>query len=270
MKIEVLTKDSGRLLVNAKYEELLASNALSSAETLWNLPSENVKKILKERGTSRAFLKDPISGGHLEVYIKRYSPLPLKEYFKSFFSFKPLFRDCAFHEWEAGLAFMAADILSPEPIAVGKASKGTFIILAGVQNYLRASELFAEFAEMRDSKPKGCLIGRIAGIAGKMHSMSFAHQDLYLLHFFVKTETDEIFIIDLQRAIMGDAFSRRWRIKDLAQLHFSSAELLTRTDMLRFWKKYCGICGDKFYRDKALISAILAKSAKIRKRNSKG
>jgi hypothetical protein len=34
---------------------------------------------------------------------------------------------------------------------------------------------------------------------------------------------------------------RRWQVKDLAQLHFSSARYMTRQDIWRFWKIYNSI-----------------------------
>jgi hypothetical protein len=55
-----------------------------------------------------------------------------------------------------------------------------------------------------------------------MHAAGLAHQDFYLVHFFVKpTEDDALYLIDLQRVIIQKPLPTRWIIKDLAQMLFS-------------------------------------------------
>ncbi|MEM4247852.1 MAG: lipopolysaccharide kinase InaA family protein [Candidatus Nanoarchaeia archaeon] len=253
------------MFVNQDYADILRYNGIEKADDLWNIKSESVKSKLKERGTSRAFLKLPGTAENLEIYIKRYTALPVKEYFKSAFSFKPIFISGAMHEWEATLSLIETGILTAEPIAAAKSSKGTCIVLRGIQNYIRASELLARFANEKNFKSKRHLIAQIAEIAGKMHSANFAHQDFYLLHFFVQWEDKKIYIIDLQRVIMQKKLSLRWRVKDLAQLNFSSKGLVRRTDKLRFWKRYCEICGLN-PKDISLIKTIFKKSAGYEKK----
>jgi len=91
-----------------------------------------------------------------------------------------------------------------------------------------------------------------------------AHQDFYLVHMFVKeNEGDKVYLIDLQRTVFPEDFSERWRIKDLGQLLYSARKLVSDTDILYFWKTYCGIAGKKLYDDKSLIRKILAKTASI-------
>lgn len=265
MYIKVVEKDNGKMFVNENYAEILFHNGIEKADDLWNIKSESVKSKLKERGTSRAFLNLPGSEENLEVYIKRYTALPLKEYFKAALSFKPIFTGGALHEWKGILSFIEKGIPTAEPIAAARSSRGTCIVLRGIQNYVRASELLAKFASEKNFTSARYLIGQIAEIAGKIHSANFAHQDLYLLHFFVQWQDKKVYIIDLQRVIMQKKLSRRWRVKDLAQLNFSSKGLVSRTNKLRFWKKYCEICGLN-PRDISLLKTIHKKSASYEKK----
>ncbi len=265
MEIDQTCEDGGKMLVNAKFADILRFNGITTAEKLLNIDSEGVKTKLKERGTFRTFLKMPDGSSPLEAYIKRYTHLPLKEYFKSILCFKPIFPDGAIHEWKAIVEFHGKRIPTAEPIAAARTSKGTCILCLGITDYTRASELFANFAE-HDFSTKKRMIYEIASIAGKMHLANFAHQDFYLVHLFVSNRDGKIYLIDLQRTIMQDKLSVRWRIKDLAQLHFSAEKYLTRRDILRFWKKYSDTCGKAFYRNGKLMKSILAKSARIAKR----
>lgn len=269
MEIKVECWDDSRLLVNSKFSGLLRGNGIVTAKSLWNIPGEPVKKKLKERGTERVFLKSSDGSEQVEAYIKRYLPLPVSEYFKSIISVKPLFPDGAFHEWEACLAFQNINLSCPEPIAVAKVGGKSCLLILGIKDYVRASELFAKFAS-GDRERKRRLISKIAEFAGRMHSANFAHQDFYLVHFFVREkDNDGIYLIDLQRVIMREKLSSRWVVKDLAQLIFSARPFVSKTDILFFWKTYTKIFGaELLYENKSFIKTVFAKAAKIESRNT--
>jgi hypothetical protein len=95
-----------------------------------------------------------------------------------------------------------------------------------------------------------------------MHFAKFAHQDFYLVHLFVKDDL-EVWPIDLQRIIFESQFKRRWRVKDLGQLLYSSLEYTSITDKMYFWKKYTEIAGIEFYKDKSIIKSIMNKAKRI-------
>jgi len=189
MNIEVCKLDGGKLLVNTKYLEVLRFNGLDTADSICGMESEPVKRKLKERGTERAFLKSPGQPEDLEVYIKRYSAIPIKDYLKSALNLKPVFSDGAFHEWDAILAFHLRGLNTMEPIAAARCREGTCLVTKGIRNYRRASELFPAFSA-GDLQGKRRLIADIADLAGRMHSANFAHQDFYLVHMFVTPDED--------------------------------------------------------------------------------
>jgi heptose I phosphotransferase len=246
----------------------VCSSDLDSAEKLWNLDGEAVKKILKQRGTDRVFLKTP-DGGLVETYIKRYSRIPAKEIIKQAFSGKFHTFD-AVHEWNALRAFHRAELNTMVPVAVAAPGGGRSCNLTlGIDGYVKAEQLFKDFTPA-DGPRKKALIGKIAELAGKMHAAGFAHQDFYLVHMFVKeNEDDNIYLIDLQRLIMQKKLHRRWRVKDLAQLFFAARPYVSETDIRRFWLIYCSCAGEQFLRDRALIKAVSAKAARITARDAR-
>lgn len=261
MDIQIEEINNGSLLINKVFSDILRENNIDSAEALWALQGESVKKILKERGTERVFLKTP--DGQLEAYIKRYLPLPCKEHFKGMISFKPVFASGALHEWESIIAFHRADISTMLPIAVGCLDDGRSInITLAITDYRRASDILAENPN-RETRIK--LIENIAKLAGKMHAARFAHQDFYLVHLFVK-EYLQVLPIDLQRIIMGRLFKKRWQVKDLGQLLFSAYDFTSQTDALRFWKVYTDIVDPDLYRNKRFIKSVVGKAGRIRSR----
>jgi len=266
LNIEVIKSGNGELLFNAEFSRLLHENNIESFSDLWDIAGEPVKKKLAIRGTERVYLKS--GSTRTEAYIKRYLPLPAKEYFKAITSFRPFFPDGAMHEWEAIISFHQAGIPTMKPIAAGMDKQGRSVLLTlGIQNYTRASKLLKEWLNNDEkNSDRRRLIVNIAELAGKMHAAKFAHQDFYLVHLFV-LENFDVMPIDLQRVIMGRQFGRRWRIKDLGQLLYSAWDLTTLKEKIIFWQKYTDIAGKEIYKDKRLIRAVVRKAEHIRNRS---
>lgn len=267
--------DGGNLMINDGFADLLAANGISSAKILWDFSSENVKNVVKERGTARCFLKDS-SGHNIECYIKRYSPIPLREKLKNILSLKPYNFD-AIHEWNSLGRFLELGLNTMVPMAAARLDDGRSCNLTlGITDYVRASELFAGFSKGEEER-RMRLVGKIAQMVGKMHAAGMAHQDLYLVHFFIKPEEgDNVFLIDLQRMISQPKLAKRWQVKDLGQLLFSAEKHITPADLRFFWEIYTEQTGIE-PNDITLQKAIRAKAARIhrhdenrRKRNSKG
>jgi heptose I phosphotransferase len=89
------------------------------------------------------------------------------------------------------------------------------------------------------------LTRRLADITHRLHSAQLYHCDLYLCHFFIRDSSQsdhplDVVLIDFMR--LKHSMLQRWRVKDLAQLLFSSdLPGITRTDRLRFFKQYLGL-----------------------------
>lgn len=238
MEIQLSATSTRSFRVNAGFEILLRHNGITSARALYELESQTVKKVLKERGTSRVFLKDPAGGPDIECYIKRYLKPSLKDRMKCALSLKPVFSSGALHEWDALCAFHRTGLKTMVPVAAGFFENKTCNLTLGITDYVRASELFRGELQS-DPERRRRLIVKIAEYAAHMHQAGLAHQDFYLVHLFVKPlENDEVYLIDLQRTLMQQPLARRWAVKDLAQILFALTPFATETEMELFRKTY--------------------------------
>ena len=88
------------------------------------------------------------------------------------------------------------------------------------------------------------LVHSVADMARRLHGAGVNHRDFYICHIWANTEAlsrgeVELAIIDLHRAQIRPRVPRRWILRDLAALMFSTAHLgLSRNDYLRFLKRY--------------------------------
>jgi heptose I phosphotransferase len=89
---------------------------------------------------------------------------------------------------------------------------------------------------------KRALISKVAQMARTMHQNGMNHRDFYICHFLLCLQSLpnlKLYLIDLHRAQLRKKVPKRWLIKDLAGLYFSSKAIgLTQTDLLRFLKHY--------------------------------
>ncbi|MCB1691662.1 MAG: lipopolysaccharide core heptose(I) kinase RfaP [Pseudomonadales bacterium] len=89
---------------------------------------------------------------------------------------------------------------------------------------------------------KRALIAKVAWICKTMHRSGLNHRDLYICHFHLDLSSMSplrLYVIDLHRAQLRDKTPRRWIVKDLGELLFSTAEAgLTKRDLLRFVRAY--------------------------------
>jgi UDP-glucose:(heptosyl)LPS alpha-1,3-glucosyltransferase len=99
-----------------------------------------------------------------------------------------------------------------------------------------------------DVRFKRWLIQRLAETARRLHNSGANHRDFYLCHFLLQPgyengqlagSASQLFVIDLHRMQLRRHTPKRWKIKDVAGLHYSSMDLgLTQRDRLRFMKIY--------------------------------
>ncbi|MGH8670976.1 MAG: lipopolysaccharide core heptose(I) kinase RfaP [Burkholderiales bacterium] len=108
--------------------------------------------------------------------------------------------------------------------------------------------------DWRDAAPspaeKRTLIRKVASIARRLHENGVNHRDFYLCHLRLHPISDanactdiepRVYVMDLHRAQLRRHTPRRWKIKDLAGLYFSSMDIgLTQRDLLRFMRIYRG------------------------------
>ncbi len=115
-------------------------------------------------------------------------------------------------------------------------------------------------------------IRQLAELIGRFHKSGFCHRDLYLSHIFIGFRNDGepvFYLIDLARCFKPYLRKRRWVIKDLSALNYSSpARIISNTDRMRFLRAYLDVPKiDK--KNKKLIYDIIKKTKRIERHNRK-
>jgi heptose I phosphotransferase len=147
----------------------------------------------------------------------------------------------------------------PVPLVVGygengggPAHKRSFILMEEVAPTISLEDLAKIWIKSPPSAAfKRKIILEVARIARILHQHGMNHRDFYLCHFLLDTSdrpglidkggTVKLYLIDLHRAQIRRLTPRRWAIKDLSGLYFSSKDAgLTQHDVFRFMKAYAG------------------------------
>jgi heptose I phosphotransferase len=127
----------------------------------------------------------------------------------------------------------------------------SFLITEELENTISLEHFSREWkAYPPDVHLKWALIRNIASISRRLHEHGINHRDFYICHFLIDLRAADkkngyegmhLYLIDLHRVQMRKHTPRRWIIKDIAGLFFSSLDIgLTRRDLYRFIKTYSG------------------------------
>lgn len=196
-------------------------------------------------------LTQRISLGNQTYFIKQYTGVGWKEIIKNLCQLKwPIIS--AKNEWLAIQACQHIGIPVPTIFAYGikgwnPASYQSFIIMEALAPTESMEEMTVSWHN--ESPPsfvlKRNLIKKVADIARSLHTHGMNHRDFYLCHFLMKqpfTIHSPLYLIDLHRAQRRVKTPKRWMIKDLAGLYFSSKDIgLTNKDLYYFMKEYVGL-----------------------------
>jgi heptose I phosphotransferase len=122
---------------------------------------------------------------------------------------------------------------------------------------------------------KRTLVVELARLVRELHGQSRFHRDLYLCHFYIPADDTKriahwrgrVHLIDLHRLAHRPRTWRLWRIKDLAQLLYSSDAIgVSEWDRFRFWRAYLGV---NWKSHRWLRFCILFKCRRYQKHNQK-
>ena len=124
----------------------------------------------------------------------------------------------------------------------------SFLITEELENTISLEEFCSDWKNNPpDFRLKTALIRKVAGIAGILHRNGVNHRDFYICHFLLDLKSNpssfpfNLYLIDLHRVQIRKHTPRRWIIKDLSGLFFSSMDIgLTKRDLFRFMKVYSG------------------------------
>jgi UDP-glucose:(heptosyl)LPS alpha-1,3-glucosyltransferase len=169
-------------------------------------------------------------------------------------------------EWNSIVALHRRGLPVVTPVAAGqrktRSVKESFVMTLALDDYLPLDRYLATRFQpplgAEQLKRKRSLIKKVAAITRQIHWAGFNHRDFYLNHLFVRPSDEDLKIIDLQRMDHRDHWRRRWRIKDLAALHYSSLPLPVSTqDRLRFYAVYSTPAENRRLRQRWLRSVLL-------------
>lgn len=131
------------------------------------------------------------------------------------------------------------------------ARRQSFIITDELQDTLSLEDYCRSWVRQSPSfQLKKALIEKLAEISRTLHLNGVNHRDFYICHFLLQVnslkepvdpENPVLYLIDLHRVQIRRRTPKRWVVKDLAALLFSSLDLeLTSRDYLRFVRAYRG------------------------------
>ncbi len=268
MKIDVIERNG--VLVNKDFLSFLDHYSLTTFDDFMNLKGTIAKNVVRERSTQRVDL------GQRTIYVKKHTFAGIRETLENLLRFR--LPPGALDEWRAILAFQAKGIPTMVPISAGRRSflwwleKESFLVTADLGHasrldfYLQERFTFPCRGELLARKRR--ILARLADLTRRMHNSGLNHRDYYLCHIFVDKE-EELYVIDLHRVDIRKKVGRRWLVKDLAALLFSSLEVpVTRGERLAFYKRYMRI--NKLSPvDKDLIRRVVRKCARIARHTEK-
>ena len=124
-----------------------------------------------------------------------------------------------------------------------------------------------------DPVVKWALIDKSAHVASTMHDAGINHRDFYICHLMLQAPgalTREslnfnLYLMDLHRAQQRAGVPRRWMVRDLAALLYSTYDIgLSRRDRMRFLKAYFDMpLRDVLRRHASLLAAVQARADKL-------
>lgn len=263
-----------RFDLDAQDRALLAAAGLDSLTAL--LAVQDGADLLSKPSLAPWRQRLRLSAGGQTYFLKRYRRPPLLEQLRQRLRSFPA---TAAVEWHWLRQLRELGINAPRPAAMGYRRRGwleTHSILLVAQVPGQSLEKWLsnpDHLPRLEHRPfKQQLACALADLVRTLHRAGLFHRDLYLAHLFLEEPSPgqvRLWLIDLQRMIQPPLRRRRWIVKDLASLNYSTpARAASTADRLRWFKRYRGI--DRLRaEDRRLIRAIVAKTRRIARHSAK-
>jgi hypothetical protein len=238
----------GDLVMAEGYEALLGANGLDSLDALFAHSSgERLDKpgLDPWRERLRLTLRDGERGQ--TFFLKRFLHPP-RDARRAVQRSGSGARSLAGNEWAWIQRLTADGVPCVEAVAYGEeVRKGREVRSAGLTAEAAGRSLekwVREWGEA-DRPIVRRLVPATASLISRLHGRGYIHRDLYLSHLFYDPSQPvdrSLRLIDLQRVIRPRWRFRRWMVKDIASLNFSTPPgLVSRSDRLRWLRRYLDI-----------------------------
>ena len=269
----------GRLWVHGDYVPVLRAAGLDSLDALMAAPSE---KRMDKPSLARWRQRVMLTAGGQTLFIKRYVRPPLLEQLRQRLGGVAA---TAQAEWRWLGRVAALGIAVPAPVAFGMRRRAIIEQQSLVVTAKLAGEALEQWVprqvndRLRNRAFKRRLIAATAALVARLHGAGYFHRDLYLAHIFIDdsgvdaaggdTGGPMLALMDLQRMIQPRLRRRRWMVKDLASLNYSTPPpAMSNADRLRWLKQYLG-APRLSSKDKRLARAVAAKTRRIARHSGK-
>lgn len=207
-------------------------------------------------------------------YLKHHRGVGWAEVFKSWSSLRAPVTS-ARNEWEAMNLLKQLNLLTLDPVAYGNrglnpARQESFLITRELTGTESLEDLVKDWTNQRPAFSfRRALIDAVAEITRTIHQNGINHRDLYLCHFLLAQDSaprePRVYLVDLHRAQLRKRVPRRWLVKDLASIYFSSLDIgLDRKDVLRFLRRYFdGSLREVLNRERDLLMAVQRRALQL-------
>ena len=265
--------------IDAEYRQAFIDAGLGNIEDVFEFTGG--KQLIKSNiGSFRTRIQFDIPGMDGCFFMKRYTNPPISKQVKNWLSHGK-HASMAHFDHSAADELSKAGINTPKTIAFGEQWNGffekkSFCITEQIPN-AEALERQLPDCFKNDSPDKSTpessirseklnkrrqFICDLAEFVRKFHDTGFRHRDLYLSHIFYD-DRRMFHLIDLARCFKPAILSKRYRVKDIAQLFYSApGSIFTHADRMRFYKALACVRKIKSS-DKLFIRKIIRKANRI-------
>ncbi len=239
-------KVSESVFIDSEYIPALSNIGLDSIDKIFTFEAaKNLNK--KNLASFRSRLEFAVNSPRKTTfYLKRYDNPPIGIQLKTWLAGRAR-KSLGFMEYETSQFLREAGINTPKTIAYGRQwgslfEKRSFFITEKIPDAEALERKLPDCFEGKISpeniKLRRIFISGLANFIKKFHETNYRHRDLYMSHIFYNKH-EGFYLIDLARAFRPLLLSRRFQIKDIAQLYYSApGKYFSRTDRLRFFLKY--------------------------------
>ncbi len=267
-----LEQISKGLWVYREYTKLFKEAGLDSIEKICNFQGG---QLLNKKGLAsfRKRVRFELDGK--TFYLKLYNHAPCKLQLQNWLDHR---KKAPLAKYDMGPIekFRAADIKTPKVIAYGAKTGLLFekISLLITENISDATSLekatpsfFDRSSDEFDISKQKDFARDLGKFAQRFHNLGLRHRDFYLCHIFWGKKAG-FYLIDLQR-VFKPIFAYRFRVKDIAQLFYSSpSSVYSRTMKLRFYLSYTNT-RKLTAQDKRFLGKVFSKALKMKRHDLK-
>jgi len=275
MLSQKLLKPRDWFYIHPEYENALREIGLCSLEAVFNYQDgENLGK--KNLPDYRKRMQTSVESTNLRLFLKRFTNPPLKEQLKNWLAHKRRI-SMAGSELKPAIELADKKVNVPEVVAFGQKWKEgveekSFIITKEIPDAVSLESNLPQYFYEREGSSKASkdkFIKELAEDIRNFHNTGLRHRDLYLSHIFYNQNTNVFTLIDLARCFKPLLFKKRYLLKDIAQLYYSSPyRIVSKSDKLRFYLYYTKK-KKLSSKDKLFISRVKSKAERMAQHDEK-